>query len=558
MKRLISLIAFHVALLIQIYFLTTKSIEIDFIKKDFAGFIEDQIQQFIFQTNIDTTYDKLKDSYSIDSIHLSLKIDLKNKSFEGNEKIYLSTDQNSKFDYLVFDCGRNIRVKKVSEKVTGDLPHFHKGNFLFVKRLSSNKKLEIEINYSSKFENKFYKGFIFDEEREHFYTLSEPNFAKYWYICKEDPYDKFTARVDLIVPDKINAVSNGLLIDSVSLNNKFKKFTYQSKYPITHYLLFIAGGEYEIVRDKSIDIFANQELMFEHFIFKDNFERSKEDLQLIEIIYQRLRRFLGDYPFKDELYGIVEVSWPFGGMEHQTRSAISTNAFKGLYSAYDLQAHEFAHQWFGNLVTCKSWKDIWLNEGFATYFEELAFLSDKDKIKVDLPVIDFYGSVYKTYGFIFSRTVYDKGAWILEMLRHELGNKKFFKLINEYLNLYQYSNASTEDFIRLVNQISQKDYKWFFDQWLFSRIDKPYFEIEFKSEKKDNHYFCIVDLKQLQPEMIFKTHLEIKFVFDDWDEKSIVVFNDSRHQIISFQSEVELKEVIVDPDNKILKSIVYK
>jgi aminopeptidase N len=558
MKKFIGLIALHFAFFTQIFFFSTKSIEFDFVRKDLAGFVEDEIQKFIFQTNIDSSYSKLKCNYSIDSIYLSLRLDYQNKLFEGTEKLYLNIVQNSKYDYLVFDCGRNLKIERVSTKERDYLPYFQKGDFLFVKNIFTNKTLEIEINYSSKFYNKFYKGLIFDEKRNHFYTLSEPNFAKYWYVCKEDPSDKFIAKIDLIVPEKIKAVSNGLLIDSTSFSNGYKKFTYRSKYPITHYLLFVAGGEFEILKDKYIDFSSSEDLLLEHFLFKETFDRSREDLELIKVIYERLKRFTGDYPFKDELYGIVEVSWPFGGMEHQTRSAISTDVFKGLYSAYGLQAHEFAHQWFGNLVSCKSWKDIWLNEGFATYFEQLAYLSKDNEIKIDLPEVDFYGSVYKTDGFIFSRTVYDKGAWILELLRYELGNEKFFILIREYLNLHKYSNASTEDFIQLVNQVSQKDYRWFFDQWLYSRISRPFFEVKLKSEKRDNHYFCRVDLKQLQPEMIFQTHLDLKLIFNDGSEKTIQVFVDARHKVFSFQSDVELNQVLIDPENKILKSVVYK
>jgi len=558
MKKLIGLIALHLACFTQIFFFSTKSIEFDFVRKDLAGFVEDEIQNFIFQTNIDSTYDKLKSNYSIDSIYLSLRLDYQNKLFEGTEKLYLNIVQNSKFDYLVFDCGRNLKIERVSTTERDELPYFQKGNFLFIKNIFKEKTLEIQIKYSSKFYNKFYKGLIFDEERNHFYTLSEPNFAKYWYICKEDPSDKFIAKIDLIVPEKIKAVSNGLLIDLTSFSNGYKKFTYKSKYPVTHYLLFVAGGEFEILKDKYTDFSSSQDLLLEHFLFKETFDRSREDLELIKVIYERLKRFTGDYAFKDELFGIVEVSWPFGGMEHQTRSAISTDAFKGLYSAYGLQAHEFVHQWFGNLVTCKSWKDIWLNEGFATYFEQLAYLSKDNEIKIDLPEVDFYGRVYKTDGFIFSRTVYDKGAWILELLRYELGNEKFFRLIREYLNLYKYSNASTEDFIQLVNQVSQKDYRWFFDQWLYSRISRPFFEVKLKSEKRDNHYFCRVDLKQLQPEMIYQTHLDLKLIFDDESEKTIQVFVDAKHKVISFQSDVELNQVLIDPENKILKSVVYK
>ncbi|MGB9664714.1 MAG: M1 family metallopeptidase [Ignavibacteria bacterium] len=558
MRKLIALILIHLIFLINLLFLNSKSKELFFIKQEINGFIEDYFQRFIFQTNLDSTFDKLKSFYSIDSIYLQLEIDYNKKIVNGKERLILSLNPKGKSKYIILDCGRNISISKIFSKENGELLFFQKKDFLFIKNLSSSKNIEIEIEYNFRFEDKFYKGFIFDEEKNHFYTLSEPNFAKYWYVCKEDPSDKFFARVEIIVPDKIKAVTNGLLIDTAYITEGLKKFVYQTKYPITHYLLFVAGGKYKIIQDYYRDDQTNRKIYIEHFVFEETAYRSKEDLELIKVIYQRLKRFIGFYPFSDELYGVVEISWPFGGMEHQTRSAISSVAFKGLYSAYSLQAHEFAHQWFGNTVTCKSWKDIWLNEGFATYFEQLAYLNSNSLVEVDLPVNDFYGSVYKTHGFIFSQTVYDKGAWILEMLRNEIGDDVFFKIINQYIEEYKFSNASTEDFISLVNRVTQKDFTSFFDQWLFSRIDKPYYEISFNSEKRDNHYFCRVDLKQIQPEMIFKTNLNLRLIFDDGSIKEIKIFNNSTHQILFLTSDFKLIDVIIDPENKILKSVIYK
>jgi aminopeptidase N len=558
MKKIFSLITIHFILILNLYFISSKSNEFYFIRKEIIGFMEDKLHEFVFQTNIDSTYIKNKSLYSIDTIYLSLRIDYEEMRVIGNERLFISLNDNAHFDYIILDCGRNIKIENISDNNQKKLSYFQKGNFLFIKNSFDRNEIQFDINYSFNFENRFYKGFIFDSEKNHFYTLSEPNFSKYWYICKEDPSDKFFKKVDLIVPERIIGVSNGLLIDSSSINGGFKQFTYKSNYPISHYLLFVAGGEYEVIKDKYTDLLTNQELYLEHFVFKENYERAKEDLNLIEVVYERLKRFVGEFPFKDELYGIVEVSWPFGGMEHQTRSAITSEAFKGLYSSFSLHAHEFAHNWFGNLVTCKGWKDIWLNEGFATYFEHLAYLSINDKVKVDLPNTDFYGSVYKTDGYIFSRTIYDKGAWILEMLRQEIGDEEFFRLIKIYLDLFEFSNASTEDFIKLVNEVTQKNFNEFFNQWLFSRIDKPYFEIKFNSEKIDNHYFCRVELKQIQPEMIFKTHLELELIFEDQTKEFINIFNETNHQFLSFNSKRKLKEVVIDPENKILKSVVYK
>jgi aminopeptidase N len=556
MKKILIVAFLYVVLIIHLTYFSRKIDELQFIKNEIAGFLSDESQKFLMQTEIDSSFDNQKSKYDIDSIELSIEPDFKQKKVFASELITIRLRRDFSLEYLIFDCGSNIKVQSVQDSKSRNCFYFQKRNKLFIKPIENDSKIQLKIDYQFKFEDRFYKGFIYEENRKHFYTLSEPNFAKYWYICKEDPSDKFFATIKFKIPNNKLAVSNGILVDSSSLNNKIKLLTYRSKYPISHYLLFVAGGDYKVIKDTFVDHKTKSRLRFENFVFQESFERANDDLELMKVIYERYLNFIGEYPFKDEVYGIVEVSWPYGGMEHQTRSAITTDAFSGLYSFYGLLAHEFAHQWFGDFVTCKTWKDIWLNEGFAEYFEYISYNSPKSSLQLDLPNDNFYGSVYKTSGFIFSRTVYDKGAWILEMLRNELGDELFFKIIKEYLNRFAFSSATTRDFILLCNEISKKDLNWFFNQWLYSPVDKPFYKLTFNSEKRENDYFCKVKIEQIQPRTIFNTKLDLVIQFFDGTSELFTLKNDSKFQYLFFNSKSKIKSAYLDPENKVLKEVI--
>ena len=558
MIRAFAIILLNLIFLIHLNFFSLRSMDLDFIKNELIGYLDDRIKAFVFQINMNDKYASHKALYDIEELKLKLFVQPDKEKVIGFELVKFRFKGLYPFEYIIFDCGKNIKVKKISDSLGLSLFFFQKSNNLYVKKNSKSLFQSLNIEYEFVFEDKFYKGFIYDKKRNHFYTLSEPNFSKFWFICKEDPSEKFQSEVEIIIPESLLAVSNGLLIDSTTYLKNLKLYKYKTQYPINHYQLFIAGGNYKIIEDYYFNK-NRKSLKYEHFVFNENLEKAKEDLELHKIIYSRLKNLIGSYPFEDEVYGIVEISWPFGGMEHQTRSAISLNAFKGLFASYGLFAHEFVHQWFGNYVTCKSWKDIWLNESFATYFENLSYVSETNRhdFKLDFPEDYYYGSVYKTDGYIFSNTVYNKGAWILEMLRNEIGNDKFFECINRYLSSFKFSSASTEDFIKLCNQVSDKNLDWFFDQWIYSKTERPVYEVFFNNENNNNDYFCSIMIKQIQPKQIFKNRLSLEVIFEDNSSKSFEILNEGE-QIISFSSSSKIKEILIDPENRILKKVFYR
>lgn len=545
MRIFFAVILIHIILLTHLYFIFSKKEETTFLKDEIIGFIEDGITKFIMQINLDDKYDDLKRLYDVESIHLKIKVDFKREIVTGEELIKITRTNESNKQFLVFDCGKNLIIENIKNENGDVLFWFQKKNLLFLRLENFNFSETISINYHFKFENRFYKGFIVDKERKHFYTLSEPNFSKFWYVCKEDPSDKFIASVEIESSEDLYCVSNGLLLYSSQVNEIEKRFYYHLKYPINHYLLFVAGGKYKIVKDSIKQTISKRTLQLEHLFFEETDNSAIESLQLLEVAYNRISKFTGEYPFIDELYGTVEISWPFGGMEHQTRSAISSIAYAGLFAEYALQSHEFAHQWFGNYVSCKTWKDLWLNEGFATYFENVAQTNSQN---IDLNDKGYqYGRVYDNYGFIFSDVIYTKGAWILEMLRGEVGDENFRKIIREYLNRFAFSSASTSDFIKICEEISKKNLDWFFNQWLYNGIDRPVFEYWYKTQKFENNYLCVVKIKQSQPLITFTAELQLQFDLMDDLPVSIILKNSAREQIVTFQSQKMITAVNLQP-----------
>ena len=308
------------------------------------------------------------------------------------------------------------------------------------------------------------------------WTLSEPFSARNWFPCKQSLTDKAdSVYVFLSTDNTLKAGSNGRLANQVPLPDERIRYEWKSAFPIVYYLISFAVSDY---MDYSFYAPVNEgidSILVQNYIYNDssylvqnilNINRTAELLQLYSDLF-------GPYPFQSEKYGHCVA--PFsGGMEHQTMTTLVNFSFL-------LVAHELAHQWFGDYVTCQSWQDIWINEGFASYGEYLAcqYLSTKEDAENWITGCFDYvksvsgGSVYvpdlmvENEGRIFdSRLSYKKGASIIHMLRHEIGNDSlFFECLSTFLTKYKNGNASGADFKNHVEEKTGTDFDQFFDQW---------------------------------------------------------------------------------------------
>ncbi|MBN1952259.1 MAG: hypothetical protein JW801_13750 [Bacteroidales bacterium] len=315
------------------------------------------------------------------------------------------------------------------------------------------------------------------EGRSVTWTLSEPFYSKNWFPCKQVLEDKIdSARLHFTCSDNFRVGSNGKLQDIVRLDSNKLRYEWMTAYPTAYYLFSFAVAEY-----MEYSFYAptgeGDSVLVQNYIYNDSayLERNRTDIDATGDLITLFSNLLGPYPFRKEKYGhcLAPIQ---GGMEHQTMTTLSDFRF-------NLVSHELAHQWFGDHVTCSSWQDIWINEGFASYFELIAieFLRSKPEyvswLTESLMLITSRpaGSVYVPESEINSdsrifdhRLSYEKGAYLLHMLRYEIADDTlFFEALRNYLTEYAGKVATAEDFRISVENTTGMDFSAFFAQWYY-------------------------------------------------------------------------------------------
>ncbi len=278
-------------------------------------------------------------------------------------------------------------------------------------------------------------------------------------------------RVEITVPDGNKAASQGVLEEVVLNTDQTSTYVWVHRFPIPAYLVSMAITNYaEFSYYAELE---NNTVEILNYVYPerldDEMDRGLEIVPLMELFSD----LFGEYPYASEKYGHAQASIP-GGMEHTTMSTMS-----GL--SFNLSAHELAHQWFGNKVTCGSWSDIWQNEGFATYLNGVAIeylkpdeFDEWKAARISSITRQPDGSVFVTDTLdrdrIFNgRLSYNKGAYVLHMLRWVVGDEAFFEGCRNYLNDpdHSFSYAHTDEFIQIMEEASGKDLSEFFDDWYY-------------------------------------------------------------------------------------------
>lgn len=336
------------------------------------------------------------------------------------------------------------------------------------------------------------------------WTLSETDFAYTWWPNKDDNRDKATATLQFVIPSTMSVASNGALAGDVPFGSGKRLWTYTVSYPIATYLVSFAVTNF--TRFSDVYDHAMGQMPLEFFIYPEFDSAGNRNgwLQVKQMI-PTFAGIFGEYPFIDEKYGIYNFEFS-GGMEHQTMTG------QGSFGE-SLTAHELAHQWWGDMVTCAAWNDIWLNEGFATYAEALWF--ERKPGSTGLPALhsamaarkpsSVGGSVYipeplntSDIGRIFSSNLtYRKGGWVLHMLRHVVGDETFFDILEAWRGTYLFGSATTDDFQQVCESVSGLDLDWFFDQWLYD-IGAPSYRTAWRNISAGGQSFVEVYIQQNQ------------------------------------------------------------
>lgn len=317
------------------------------------------------------------------------------------------------------------------------------------------------------------------EQETHFsgvalWTYSEPYGARDWWPCKQDLLDKIDSlELNFITPDTISVAANGKIVYENLVGGQ--RFTqWKHNYPIAQYLVAFSASNYKRIEDV-IQLNSGEQVALQNFVYPHDSIYWIPSLQHTADYMKLYSELFGTYPFINEKYGHAQYSGS-GGMEHQTMSFMASKSAP-------LIAHELAHQWFGNKVTCGTWSDLWLNEGFATYMELLVkenfepqswFSSQSYAINsiTSLPGGSVYAPDTTNVGLLFDgRLVYQKGAELLHMLRWKIGDNLFFQGMYNYVNdpVLAFEFASTDNFKEHMEAVSGLDLTEFFNDWYYGQ-----------------------------------------------------------------------------------------
>ncbi|MBW1687071.1 MAG: hypothetical protein JRS35_18635 [Deltaproteobacteria bacterium] len=333
-------------------------------------------------------------------------------------------------------------------------------------------------------------------------TLSEPFYARNWWPCKDALDDKATMQTHVTVPSGFVALSNGFELGTEALAGGRTKYLWYEVHPMVAYLASLAIGSYQRYDlQYDFDLGGFPAVMpVPCYVYPDHWDfgageplaAQKAGCDELPGMLQTFSALFGQYPWVTEKYGVVETGG-FGGlsasMEHQTLSSMWK-----IDNYSDIMAHELAHQWWGDEVTCETWYDIWLNEGFASYSEALyrehrprgsmiLYWQRMNARRPTNPDAQVYRTSIDSTGAIFNtNAVYRKAAWVMHMLRHLLGNDAFFAALADYRAAFHHDSATTEEFAALISSSFGHDLSWFTEQWVMNP-GSPDYDWNYEAEK---------------------------------------------------------------------------
>ncbi len=384
-----------------------------------------------------------------------------------------------------------------------------------------------------------------------------PNRAREWLPMIDHPYDKATGEFIVTVPAEYQVVANGLLVEEIDVPNGQRITHWKQSLPIASWLYALGVAHFAVHHVGVVKGVPLQSWVFPQDREKGYGVFEVTARQAIEFFTERIA------PFPYEKLANVQAAGLGGGTEHATAIFYGE---KGVSAGRAPVVHEIAHQWWGNAVTERDWDDVWLSEGFATYFTHLftlhhegrdAFVAglkrDIDTVlqaeqkMPDTPVIHRNLSDMRR---VLNRFVYQKGGWVLHMLRRLIGDDAFWRGIRAYYRRYENQNASTDEFRHMMEQASGNDLAWFFRQWL-NRSGVPRLEGTWRYDAARKQ--VEVSLAQTQSGDPFRLPIEVGLTTNPQAAPRLErVELTSRQGAFTFPADVEPSAVVIDPGTWLL------
>jgi aminopeptidase N len=431
--------------------------------------------------------------FAIPHLFLDLALDFETKSLSGAATLDIERVDPSAGELALDAIGFVIESVRVDAgKGFAPADFSYDGDTLVLSGLEQVKSGKVEVRYAATPRRGMYflapDAKVKDRPRQ-VWTQCQDEDARHWIPCHDKPHVKMTTELRVSVPNGFVALSNGELIESSTPAGK-KPWSYHFKLDKPHpsYLLTLVAGNFAIVEDRDAISAKGQKVPVRYYVpparKKDTLRSFGETPRMIELF----SRITG-VPFPWQRYSQIVVSdFIFGGMENTTATTMYEHVLLDERAAQDitsndLVAHELAHQWFGDFVTCRDWSHAWLNEGFATFMEHVEREDRLGRDEYDFGV-SFDNDTYlheasarysrpivcRDYAEpidLFDRHLYEKGGLVLHMLRRELGDVAFWSGVREYLTSHAYGIVETIDLQRALEKVSGRSLERFFDSWVF-------------------------------------------------------------------------------------------
>ncbi len=513
--------------------------------------------------------------HSFDVLNYQLYFDIYNCFKSPYPRSFIA---NNKITFKVDSTLNNINLNAVNTSLVIDsvklfngpaLTFTHTNNILNIildRTYNPGETVNVIVYYrhNNVIDNAFYvsNGMVF--------TDSPPEGARKWFPCWDKPSDKATVDITIKVPSNVRIGSNGRLADSTVTGDTIY-YHWISRDPVATYLVVMTGRV-----NYNIDIIywkkpSNPNDSIPTRFYFSSGENYTPIKNIMNVMLSYFSAKFGEYPFEKAGFATAASGSGFqwAGMENQTLITLCFNCW-----SENLVVHEFSHMWFGDMITCGTWADIWLNEGFATFMEAIwkertggytaykndinskagTYFSQNAGFPIYVPAWQNYtpsiDSLYH-YGII-----YCKGACVLHLLRYHLNDSIFFSILNAYAtdtNNFKYKNATTNEFNQLCNQISAQNLDWFFNAWV-KQPNHPVYQNSYTITNLGSGNWKVDFLiKQVQTNAgFFPCKFQIRVVFTSGPDSTLTIFNNINQQLFTFNFDRQPTNVLFDPNNYVV------
>ena len=515
----------------------------------------------------------------VDLEHLSLDVtpDFKNRRVAGTATLTFRPIVTP-LEELRLDAV-DLRIRKVTsgDKIAGWENTDEALIVTFEKPIPAGRQSKLKVTY----EAEPVKGLYFrtpelgyDSKDTHLWTQGETIEARHWFPCFDAPNEFLTSTITCRVPKGMTVLSNGRKTsEKIDPETGLKAVTWKQEKPHVNYLISLVAGYFKRLQEK------HGELSMSFWTPPSDFANAANSFRQTKKCMEYFEKEIGvPYPWaKYDQVCVQDFNW--GGMENTSLSTLNTSTLfsketENIRSSQGLVAHELAHQWFGDLVTCKDWSHIWLNEGFATYYTHLfaGHLQGRDQMLYGLyrdlnrltalkdnttamvnRKYEHPSDMFRKYGSLS----YTKGSWVLHMLRSSLGTDLFRQVVKTYLERHRHGNVVTDNLRAVIEELSGKSHDRFFDQYVY-HAHHPELKVDYSWDAKTKLAKLSVKQEQKVDDKVMLFHLKLPVSFKVGKKtvlRSVEISKVSEDYYFALPTVPEI--VRVDPDLTLLAKITF-